>query len=163
MVSMFFSFTITFWPSHKFPASVAPFLGHLGPYIRSSIQAILPPTPQFLHPRSYSRHHQSPEWQIFLAIWDLSHASGDKPLKSPIQWHIGLGLVQNIRREGVGPESGRVGKYDRMGSAHTPICFQIALSCVFLQGSVFLSGAGKYLDIVHRRMNILLIWLHYCH
>ena len=60
----------------------------------------------------------------------------------------------------VEPGSGRVGLFYRMGSAHTPICLKIALSCGFLQGSLHLGGAGKYMNIVHRGIHVMLIWLH---
>ena len=57
----------------------------------------------------------------------------------------------------VGPGPGWVGLFDRIGSAHISICLQIALSCAFLQGCLCLDGVGKYLNIVHGRMHILLI------
>ena len=38
------------------------------------------------------------------------------------------------------PASGWVGLFDRMGSANTPICLQIVLSCASLQGSLCLGG-----------------------
>ena len=53
-----------------------------------------------------------------------------------------------------------VEQFDRMSCAHTPTWLQLVLGLPFLQGSLCLGGVVKYLDIVLRRVHILLILLH---
>ena len=118
---------MAFWPS-LLPCSRIPG-GHASRIILNKARIFhsrqFPPSPTV--------RHQSPDWKVFLASWDLLHAQGHSPYTVAHQFKVSCERPGGRR----GPGSEWVGLLDRMGSAHIPICLQLALSCTFLQGSLF--------------------------